>query len=286
MNSIYCSACLSKMKYSGNIPDGQFYKCPCCRSKSIIVDDYENKKNDSGYGEAYRQRLNTYKVVNLVNIFKSVYTQQKKLLDIGSGDGGFIREIQKDDLAAAGLDCDINSVNNLRKDGLTAYHGSLGGDINVSEKFDLITLWDVLEHIPDIEKAMQQLVSLTYSNAKIFIITPDACSILDNLADFERTVSLNRSSRMMNICLNRYHLHRFSTEGLRILLNRFGFLVEHIEPVKLFSLQADEYTNGFAPGILRWTRSTALNRFISRTGLSIINSLNIRNKIFAVAIKS
>jgi hypothetical protein len=89
----------------------------------------------------------------------------------------------------------------------------------------------------------------------------------------------------MNICLNRYHVHRFSVKGLKIFLQRFGFSVEHIDLVHLFSLQSDKYTDGYAPGILRWTNNSALNRFFSKSAMSLFKIMNIRNKIFITAIK-
>lgn len=288
MSAIICPACTGQLTNRGKIPDGILLECKECGSKKIFIEDYESKKDDSGYGIAYRKNLNGTKIINLLELFNknfSTSVTKLKLLDIGFGSGSFLVALDKNNIEAAGLECDINAVNLLDQKGIAAYFGELGGELKIDVKFDLITLWDVLEHINDIEKALSQLASLINKNGRLFILTPNADSIFDLLAEAERNLTILRSQRIMNICLNKYHLHRFSEKGLAILLDRFGFAVDHMETIQNFSLKPDEYTDGFAPGIIKWTASSSLNKALSSYAMKFIKMLNIRNKIFVTAVR-
>ena len=223
--------------------------------------------------------------MNLFDKGVSGFNQKVELLDIGFGNGKFLIETKNKGMNVSGLDYDINSVNKIRQQGINAYQGELGGRMSIDKKYNVITLWDVLEHVTDIEKAFAQLNSITNKNGKILVLTPNADSLFDFFADVERGLTFQRSNRIMNICLNRYHLQRFSIKGLKILFERFGFFIERIELLQLFSLRSAEYTDGFAPGIIRWTRNSKFNKFISSSAMSLIKILNIRNKIFLVVHK-
>lgn len=288
MKTIFCSACGAEMTNHRKIPDGVLFYCKNCGSKKIVIENYESKKDEAGYGNAYREHLDMTKFIQLIYLFEKNYSfvnYNLKLLDVGFGNGNFLLGLNKKGIKVTGLDCDIEAVDLIKRKGIEAYYGELGGELMIEGKYDLITLWDVLEHIDNIEKAMQQLTGLITETGRIFIITPDANSIFDKLAGIERYFTFFRSQRIMSICLNKYHLHRFSAKGLKILFERYGFTVEHIELIQLFSLKPETYTDGFAPGIMKWTGSSAVNKIISKRAMNIIKMLNVRNKILLTAVR-
>jgi 2-polyprenyl-3-methyl-5-hydroxy-6-metoxy-1,4-benzoquinol methylase len=273
----------------GNIPDGVLYKCRHCGSKRVYSENLGHLNDKNGYGNSYREKISALKVQELIELFNKHFIYPDKnieLLDIGFGKGDFLISVSQRGLSVSGLECDINSVKFMQGKNIRAYFSELGGDIKLDRLYDVVTLWDVIEHIPDIEKAMLQLNSILKENGKIFIVTPNSDSLFDTLADIERKLTFHKSQRIMNICLNRYHVHRFSVKGLKILLERFGFSIENIELLQLFSLRSDEYIDGFAPGILRWTNNSAFNRFFSKSAMSLIKIMSISNKIFVTAIKA
>lgn len=288
MNHSHCSACNNKLVNLGIIPDGTLFKCRYCGSKKIYIENNNLKKDEVGYGNSYRERISNTKISDLISLFERYFfnsANQIELLDVGFGSGEFLMAMSRKGLLVSGLECDSNSMKIISRQGIDSHLGELGGEMNLKNKYDLVTLWDVLEHISNIEKAMAQLNSITKKNGKVFILTPNANSLFDTLANLERRLTFYKSQKIINICLNRYHLHRFSVKGLKILLERFGFSIEHIELLQLFSLRSDEYIDGFAPGILRWTNNSAFNRFFSKSAMSLFKIMNIRNKIFITAIK-
>ena len=236
-----------------------------------------------------RNAARNIQVQKLIELFNKHFTYADKnieLLDIGFGKGDFLISVSQRGLSVSGLECDINAVKFMKGKNIRAHFGELGGDMKWDRLYDVVTLWDVIEHIPDIEKAMLQLNSILKENGKIFILTPNSDSIFDTLADIERKLTFHKSQRIMNICLNRYHVHRFSITGLKILLERFGFIVDYVQKLQLFSLKKDTYMNSFAPGIKSWTNNTSFNEFLSISATTLIKSLNITNKIFITAIKT
>jgi 2-polyprenyl-3-methyl-5-hydroxy-6-metoxy-1,4-benzoquinol methylase len=288
LKTIFCSACGAEMTNHGKIPDGVLFYCKNCGSKKIVIENYESKKDEAGYGNAYREHLDVTKFIQLIDLFEknySIVNYNLKLLDVGFGNGNFLLTLEKKGIKVSGLESDMNAVNLIKQKGVPAYFGELGGELEVKEKYDLITLWDVLEHINYIEKALLQLSNLMNKKGRIFVITPNADSIFDILAGIERYFTFFRSQRIMSICLNKYHLHRFSAKGLKILFERYGFTVEHLELIQLFSLKPDTYTDGFAPGIMKWTDSSVINKIISKRAMNIIKMLNLRNKIFLTAVR-
>lgn len=289
MSDIYCAACKSIMVNRGKITEGKLLICKNCNAKRIIIENINQLQDVDLYGKAYREKFDQAKVLFQLKLFYknlSGVENEKDILDIGCGNGAFIKALIQNGYMASGIECDSIAVKNLLSEGVDVYFGKLGQKIELNKEFNIVTLWDLIEHINNIENAMLQIRSLVKKNGKVFILTPDSDSVFDLLSTVERRLTFNKSQRLVSICLNRYHLHRFSARGLSILLERFGFVVSHIQKLQVFSLKNDAYMNGFAPGIKRWTNNTAINLFLSKTAMSLVKALNITNKIFITAIKS
>ena len=272
----------------GKIPEGILFVCKNCNSKRIFIENINLLQDVDSYGNAYREKFDQTKVLSQLKLFYenlSGVEKKKDILDIGCGDGTFIKALIQNEYKVSGLECDSIAVKNLLSEGVDVYLGELGQKIEMNKNFNIVTLWDLIEHINDIENAMLQLRSLVKKNGKVFILTPDSDSVFDLFATIEQRLTFNKSQRLMSICLNRYHLHRFSVIGLKIMLQHNGFVVDHVQKLQLFSLKQDTYMNGFAPGIKRWTNNSAINELLSRSAMALIKSLNITNKIFITAIK-
>lgn len=285
----YCSACNHKLKNRGKISDGDILTCESCGSSKLGMHDYGSLKNQTGYGEAYLRALNPEKAVMLEKIFNKITANMKtgqNLLDIGFGSGDFIKRIINKGWNVTGLDCNYLAVEKIKNEGIDGFYGELGSEINVNKTFDIITLWDVIEHIYDIDKAMRQLNKLVKNDGKIFLITPSADSFLDVLGNLERKIFFGQSHKILDICLNRFHLQRFSERGIKILFERFGFRVENISKIRLFSLNPDVYSKSFAPGIKSWTNISFLNTMISRVLYKLIEIFNVKNKILLIVSKN
>ncbi len=87
------------------------------------------------------------KLLNDLNIDKNDYPNIR-LLDIGCGNGDFIKYCKSIGIKAIGLTISKNQSWNLSKQGYTAYYGSYRElQKKFINKFDIITCWGCLEHI-------------------------------------------------------------------------------------------------------------------------------------------
>ncbi len=75
----------------------------------------------------------------------------RTLLDVGCGSGAFLRAMQQvnPQWQVAGTDPSVGAVAAARQHGLTVHHGMLEQLDLPRQQWDAVTLWHVLEHLPD-----------------------------------------------------------------------------------------------------------------------------------------
>jgi len=135
---LYCSGCQLRFSYSRGENERDFYtRSPLYADRSLgTLVDFSLED----------WRFKTF--------FALVKPQPKdSLLDVGCGDGAFIDFVRKNGTEVFGIDIDARAVSlakNLRKlqNVKNASWDGLKG-IAREKTFDIITLFDVLEHIPD-----------------------------------------------------------------------------------------------------------------------------------------
>lgn len=286
-----CSACQSaNLQLIGNLPDGELFRCPNCNSLRLFQSKNLDNKYDANYGQSYRKNYDPRKSEYLFNIFRQNISKSNDmpntLLDIGCGDGDFIMLAQNGGWNVCGLDSDRGAINNIERKGIKAYEATLGTSLIDIGQFNVVTLWDILEHIDNLPVAMTWLQKTVMPGGKIIVLTPDAESLIDFVAKIERTLTLHKSQKLIGLCLNRYHLNRFTRFGLISIFRRFGFEEEQVTGIHLFSLKSDSYAAGFAPGIQQWTASDSLNKLISNAGYQTLRLLKIKNKILYIGHRS
>lgn len=110
----------------------------------------------------------------------------QKILDIGSGAGSFVCYLRQKGFQAYGIE--INkfesdfSVQRLEELGINKNsfpiftHGSALSLPYPDETFDIITFWDVLEHIQDYQLALKEAKRVLKPSGKIFILAPNYCA--------------------------------------------------------------------------------------------------------------
>ena len=116
----------------------------------------------------------------------------------------------------------------------------LFNDINELEKenkFDVITMWHVLEHVPNLEKYISQLKQLLKPNGRLVIAVPNYKSFdAKYYKEFWAAYDVPR------------HLWHFSQKAIKDLFEKENMIVEKTIPMKLdsfyVSLLSEKYKNG------------------------------------------
>jgi len=108
--------------------------------------------------------------LKLINSFQP---EEKKLLDIGCGTGAFLNTAQQNGWQVSGIEPN-------EKARAIANKSCSGSVFNIeqlknfkSESFDVITLWHVLEHLPNLEEQVLTFKKLLKSNGTLVIAVPN-----------------------------------------------------------------------------------------------------------------
>lgn len=103
------------------------------------------------------------------------------VLDVGCATGVFLEVMRERGWRTAGLDCSRFAVGAARAKGLDVREGALGSVELPAGTFDLVTLWDVLEHFEDPGAALRVCHGLLKPGGRLALSTPDASAWLARL---------------------------------------------------------------------------------------------------------
>ena len=171
------------------------------------------------------------KKLTLINSFK---TEQKTILDVGAGTGDFLNICKNNNWEVFGTEPN-SSARNLAKEKGVALEKDLSFYQN--KKFDVITLWHVLEHVRDLSNFIKQLKQLLKPNGRLVIAVPNFKSYdAKHYKQFWAAFDVPR------------HLFHFSQEAIQKLFLEVNMKVEKTLPMKYdsyyVSLLSEKYKSG------------------------------------------
>ena len=105
--------------------------------------------------------------------------KNKSLLDFGCGKGKFLKIAKKHNKNIAGLEVSKQLINYLS--GKFKMYENLD---EIDQKFDVVTLFHVLEHIPNQIETLKNIKKVIHKKGKLFIEIPHANDLLLNLKVF------------------------------------------------------------------------------------------------------
>ena len=101
-------------------------------------------------------------------------TKGKDLLDVGCGTGDFIKHMRKNGWKVDGVETDKQARGLAKKEvGLSIYSSIEDKRLN---KYDVITMWHVLEHVYDLDSFLSRIGSLLKKNGILVIGVPNSNS--------------------------------------------------------------------------------------------------------------
>jgi SAM-dependent methyltransferase len=133
------------------------------------------------------------------------------MLDVGCGSGVSLLEAKALGAAAFGIEADPNVRPIAAALGLNIHFGSLQDHPFPEERFDLIVMNQVIEHLPDPDQALQVLSERLTTLGRMVLVFPNTASLWRRLFD----------SRWINWHVP-YHLHHFDRHGFERMVQRCG----------------------------------------------------------------
>lgn len=120
--------------------------------------------------EKMYQLIKTYSLNKKVSLLHSFHPEKGTLLDIGSGTGDFLITAKKTGWQITGIEPNEKAKTIALSKGVT-FVDNLENIPN--QTFDVITMWHVLEHVPDLENQIKTLKRLLKPNGTIIIAVPN-----------------------------------------------------------------------------------------------------------------
>jgi 2-polyprenyl-3-methyl-5-hydroxy-6-metoxy-1,4-benzoquinol methylase len=145
------------------------------------------------------------------------FLKNKKVLDFGCGWGGFLKNIKKAK-SLAGIELRSECLSFVKKNIKKIF---ITNNLNeLKEKYDIVTLFHVLEHIPYQIDTLKNLKSKLSKNGKIIIEVPSAQDFL---------LSFNEFKEFKKFTFWAEHLILHTEASLRKILKKSGFKKIRIE---------------------------------------------------------
>ncbi|MEM7109202.1 MAG: class I SAM-dependent methyltransferase [Bacteroidota bacterium] len=201
----------------------------------------------------------------------SRYVEKGKLLDIGCGTGHFLQTMQKAGWQTWGVEPDATARKMAKQ---LVGNNLVHNDLNAlpQKKFDVITLWHVLEHISELNHQLNQIKQLLIRRGRLFIAVPNHKSFdADYYQNFWAGYDVPR------------HLYHFDKDTMSKVSKKIGLKIVDVLPMKLdayyVSLLSEKYKGS---GPYRYLKSITTgyksNSYAKKTG-------NYSSLIFVIKIK-
>ncbi len=119
------------------------------------------------------QMVKSYNLKSKIRLINRHRTTKGRLLDIGAGTGDFLKAVHKDGWQITGVEPD-EQARTLARNKLpeqTPLYPSL--DALHNQTFDVITLWHVLEHVPDYNQYLETIKRLLTKDGLLVIAVPN-----------------------------------------------------------------------------------------------------------------
>jgi 2-polyprenyl-3-methyl-5-hydroxy-6-metoxy-1,4-benzoquinol methylase len=182
--------------------------------------DYE-KYAKLKYFKVEKARIRTQKIV-------VHHVKKSPLLDIGCGDGILLEILSKKRIKCVGIETSKFATDICRKKGLKVYHKKIEELKNKKwqNKFNTVTMIDLLEHIKNQRKALRIVYNILRKNGELIIVLPNPKSLKSKLGIVE------------NPSVDPYHTHCPTLEETIKLIENCNFKVEEIKGIGRFPLPA------------------------------------------------
>ena len=203
---------------ASGIPNAQsIVKCKDCGmifenprfDSNTVVSGYENSL-DAGHDSQHQMRVRSFKNAlnrNQVNLPKA----GSVVLDIGTAGGAFLDAAKEFGYEPVGLEPSQYLVEKSLERGLDVRQGTVENNALTNKSYDLICLWDVIEHLPEPKQSLIKIHGLLKDDGYLLINYPD-------IGTYQAKLAGKKFWWLISV-----HLHHFSKKSIKDICRRTGF---------------------------------------------------------------
>ena len=195
-----------------------------------------------GLFESLYQLAKNFTLANKRQLVRQLFLGKTdlKVLDIGCGTGDFLKALPST-YSKFGIEPNDSARILASQKNITCKPS----DLDIEDQFDLISMWHVLEHVPDLEKQFKTFDRLLKKDGKIIIAVPNHESFdATYYGKFWAAYDVPR------------HVWHFSKTSIKTISDLHGYSIEKISPMWLdsiyVSMLSEKYKKsnlGFVKGI-------------------------------------
>ncbi len=179
------------------------------------------------------QSVKKYSLAKKVSLISKLNEGKGSLLDIGAGTGEFLKIAKDKGWSVQGVEVNKKAREFASKKEVVLYENL---DTVLGSQFDVVSLWHVLEHLPNLKDTVTKIESLVKPGGTLLIAVPNFNSLdAKHYKEFWAAYDVPR------------HLWHFSMESMRkIISDEFNLIHVRAMPFDAFyvSLLSEKYKTG------------------------------------------
>lgn len=201
------------------------FLCPNCQTISVypipenLIGLYSDESNYAGTGAV---TTGTFRVQSELRQFlervKTQFITSPKILDVGCSTGSFLVYAKEMGFEVKGIEPSKKLSDHATSIGLEVLNDDFHSGLISSEKFDVISCFDVIEHVSNPGDFMQGIVNLMSPNSYLIMKTPNMNSLWARLT-FKVTKNFSLPTSVLT---PPHHVHNFTDQSLDLLASNYG----------------------------------------------------------------
>ncbi len=232
-------------------PQPNLERLPDYYKSESYISHTDSKK---GFFDKIYQQVKNLMLSRKLNWIAQEKTGPIKILDVGAGTGDFLSAAKKRGWEVFGAEPNSGARALASKKGVELEEETRGFS---SGSFDVITMWHVLEHVPNLEEQIEELYRLLKPDGLLVIAVPnfksyDAQKYKEHWAAYDVP----------------RHLYHFSPSAIEKIFNSSGFLLTSQKGLFFdsfyVSLLSEKYASG-ASNVLKAVWKGAISNFKAKS---------------------
>ncbi len=223
------------LDHSVSLENFMITKCTICELLITTPRPSDDRIGEYYLSESYTSHIDSAKhIIDKIYLIARYFTLQwklsvvksntssktKRILDFGCGTGEFLKVSKRKGWDITGVEPSPNARAKASEYVKSDLLPSL--DDNSKKNYDVITLWHVLEHVPELDRTIQKLKTRLTNDGTIFIAVPNHTS----------WDAKNYKQHWAGYDVPR-HLWHFSKKNMKILLEKNELKLIKVLPMRL-----------------------------------------------------